>query len=388
MKRKSLFILMVVFGMAASAQETADTQEQISVEKMVLNFAVPDMPAFKSLGTEPSDILRPSTLKAIAATFSPFYQNRKIVLPEAFAVEIAPWLLLNSNKRGLRQLNEYADNKIRNSLRFSVGSSADSILSPSGRSLAFGARISLISEGDLLTDKGAQQMLSSALQTFRKNVRSRSLVTFAILHNIDTSQLDWEDTIMVTPALKGQFDTYLADENEDSQREFLMEINRIKKKYKEDHWNDNKLDLAVALVSSSPDSLVKNIRFNRAQLWLTGAFKAGNHGQFLIGVQAMTSRNLVDTAAAADKNYAELSIPARYLMGTNRVKGFAEGQYSYTGLLKSHHVFLNLGAELNIIDGVWLNVDAGLDYNTTLESSAFVTNLNLKLTLPENFSLF
>ncbi|HEX2617014.1 MAG TPA: hypothetical protein VHL57_05685, partial [Flavobacteriales bacterium] len=36
-----------------------------------LDFAVPDMPAFKSLGVDPSDILRPSELKDLALLVAP-----------------------------------------------------------------------------------------------------------------------------------------------------------------------------------------------------------------------------------------------------------------------------------------------------------------------------
>ncbi|MEJ7678401.1 MAG: hypothetical protein WKG06_11185 [Segetibacter sp.] len=189
--------------------------------------------------------------------------------------------------------------------------------------------------------------------------------------------------------LKAEFDVYLANEEEESQKVFLEELAKLKEDYRKKYWNATKLDFAAAILSSSPDSLVKNIRFNRAELWLTWAQKVGENGQFLLGANAKTVKNLLDTVKATQNNsYFNLSIPARYLLGTNRVKGFVEGQYSYIGELKENKFLLNLGAELNIIDGVWVNVYGGLDYNKSVGSTTFVTNFNLKLTLPENFNFF
>lgn len=384
MKRLLFLFISIAIVTIAKSQRV----DSLTLSKLKLNFAVPDMPAFKSLGTESSDLLRPSTVQALAITTSEFYQDRKLLLPQAFAMEISPSLLINA-KKGPVELRKYAKRAVLNSLRFSLGSSKDSSLSPSGRNLSFGLRISLIDKGDLTTDTSYQASLSVALERFRKNVSNVSLKEFAISKNIDITGDAWEDLIVSDKKLKAEFDVYLANEEEESQKVFLEELAKLKEDYRKKYWNATKLDFAAAILSSSPDSLVKNIRFNRAELWLTWAQKVGENGQFLLGANAKTVKNLLDTVKATQNNsYFNLSIPARYLLGTNRVKGFVEGQYSYIGELKENKFLLNLGAELNIIDGVWVNVYGGLDYNKSVGSTTFVTNFNLKLTLPENFNFF
>jgi hypothetical protein len=131
------------------------------------------------------------------------------------------------------------------------------------------------------------------------------------------------------------------------------------------------------------------LRFNRASFWLTYAAKMGKSGQLLLGIYAQTGKDLTDAnKETMNKSYQNISIPVRYFLGTNRVKAFAETQYSYVGREEAHKVLVNLGSELNITDGFWFTFYGGMDYNSKVGKGSFVTSLNLKVTLPENFNLF
>ena len=381
---------IMTFFLAISIITNIQSQniDSVTLSKLRLNFTVPDMPAFKSLNTEPSNLLKPSTPMAFALTLSELYQDRKFLLPKAFAVEISPSLLINANKPPL-QLREYARRSVANSFRISLGTSTDTILTSSARNLGLGFRISLINKGDLATDTIQHKQISLLLEKFRKNVRRVSLAKFADLKGINKTEIDWEDKILGNPAMKKEFDEYLADEEERSQKIFLADLKKLKEEYKKENWNATKLDIAIAILGTSADSLFKNLKFNRADLWVTWAQKIGKKSQFLLGLNAQSARNLADTTKdSKNSNYSNISIPARYLIGTNRVKGFAEAQYSYLGELKQHKFFFSLGVELNIVDGVWLNLSGGFDENTSLDISKFIANFNLKLTLPEDFKLF
>jgi hypothetical protein len=346
------------------------------------------MPAFKSLNTEPSNLLKPSTPMAFAVTISELYQDRKFLLPKAFALELSPSLLLNANKPPT-QLKEYARRAVANSFRISLGTSADTILNSSSRNLGLGFRISLINKGDLATDTNAHKKISPLLEKFRKNVRRVSLAKFADLKGIDKTEVDWEFKITGNPVMKEEFDKYLADEEESSQKIFLEDFRKLKEEYKKENWNATKLDIALAILGTSADSLFDNLKFNRADLWITWAQKIGKKAQLLLGLNAQSVNNLTDTSnSASNSSFSNISIPARFLMGTNRVKGFVEAQYSYLGELKHNKFFFSLGAEVNIIDGVWVNLTGGFDENTSLKISKFIANFNLKITLPENFKLF
>jgi hypothetical protein len=205
------------------------------------------------------------------------------------------------------------------------------------------------------------------------------------------SPIHWEEALDARPEWKKEYAELERDTNAwAGQREFLSRIGNIREDYRRRHWNDERLDLAVAVSAASPDSLLANIGFRRADAWITYAMPAlKRHGQLLIGLNANVARGALDSLAAGGRDaHFNLSVPARLLVGTNRVKGFGEVQYTYTGTDGAHKAFFNLGTELNITDGMWVNFYAGVDYNATADAGTFKTNLDLKLTLPENFSLF
>lgn len=383
--KKILLLFLSLYGIInlLAAQNLADT----TLGGMKLNFAVPDMPAFKVLGTDPSNLLRPSTPKAVALTMSSFNENGKLILPRAFALEISPALLLNSHK-GPQQLIQYSKNAVLNSFRISIGSSSDTLLSTSGRSLAIGLRISLINEGDFGTDTEAQKEIAKALRTFRtKSVASEK--AFAI--SIDALAEYKDDPDLFIESHLAAYNKFLATPEEPNQEEFLDRVKQLKEDYRKKHWNDEKLDLAISVLSSSPDSIVKNLRFNQAQLWLTWAHKLGksNKAQLLAGINAQVTKNLLDTSKTRQSNsYFNLSVPVRLLFGSNRIKGYGEGQYQYNGQLKESSLQLSLGTEINIIDGVWANLYGGFSYSSKTSGTKTIVNFNLKFTLPENFKFF
>lgn len=383
MKKISPIILLLIMITTGLKSQDIDS---VTLSKLKLNFVVPDMPAFKTLDRDPSDLLSPSTVKALAVSLSSFNDKGKFIIPKAFALEISPALLINSSKEGLNKLSKYADNRVMNSLRISVGSSTDTLLSKSTRNLALGLRISLIDKGDPTTDKDFQKIIAQKLREIRKSERyEKSKKEFAKLKDLDPEKIDLDS--LINANLSG-FNKYFQDQ-EDIQKPFEEQIKDEKEKYRKKHWNDDKLDIAVAIMSSSPDSVLKNVRFHQINFWGFYAIKAGQTGQFIFGISGQVYKNLIDTAKITkNKTYTKLSIPARYLIGTNRVKGFAELQYSYASLKNENKLLVNLGSELNIIDGIWINIYAGLDYSSFNQTSTVVANLNLKLTLPENFKFF
>src|SRR5688572_25545628 len=163
MKRIIKFLFLIFIITKAPAQGI----DSVTLSMLKVNFAVPDMPAFKALGTDPSNLLKPSTPMAFAMTMSELYQDRKFLLPKAFAVEISPALLLNS-KKGPVQLKKYMERSIANSFRVSLGTSVDTLLSSTARKLGLGFRISVINKGDLTSDLTQLKKISELLERFRR----------------------------------------------------------------------------------------------------------------------------------------------------------------------------------------------------------------------------
>lgn len=401
MKRILSLLTAALLALGMKAQNV----DSLTLSELKLNFVVPDIPAFKTLGTDPTNLLRPSTPKALAVSMSQFYNDRKVVIPKAFAMELSPALLISASKHTLRELQTYQKHAVINSLRISLGSSNDTNITTSGRSMSLGLRITPINKGDMQTDKAFLQEVSNHLHLFvltedslRRQFAQANIDSVKRwagssdpnIHNID-NVVDWDDALyeklrsdslwlkkyntFKTGIKSFDFDKWLAAEKE---------------AYKKRNWNATKLDFAAAAMGSSPDSLVKSVRFKRADVWATLALRAGKNGQLLIGLNGTVYKDLKDTVRSTmNKDYYLLSVPLRYLLGTNRVKGFAEAQYQYGSSGKgTSSLYCNLGTELNIVDGFWLNFTGGVKSDLNTGVTSFVSSLNLKMTLPEKFKFF
>ncbi|SHM73757.1 hypothetical protein SAMN05444266_110170 [Chitinophaga jiangningensis] len=398
------FCALLLVTVAARGQQL----DSLTLSKMRLNFIVPDMPAFKSLGTGPSNLLRPSTPMPVAVAMSEFFQGDKIIIPRAFALEIAPAQLLNAKTTVVQLDHRYKQYRTWHSFRVSLGSSRDTTLGVNARKLALGFRINIIDDGDMATDRKALQQIIAALGELRLETRAirkafaaknlESVKEWALAENPGDSTIiraaaipdqlpDWDyylhKKIKTDSSWAKAYDQYVYNAKAP---EFDAWFANFKKDYKRENWNADKLDFALAVMGASRDSMIGNIRFAQVGFWSTYALRTGKNGQTLFGVNAGIS---TDTVLKKDAtNYFNISVPVRYVMGTNRVKGFGEFQYQYRGRYAEHHSFLNLGAEFNPVDGLWLNFYGGVDHNFTAGKGSFVTNLDIKITLPEKFGLF
>ena len=98
--KKIFFILLFSLHLVCFSQSDKDSfvlkkADSAVLEKVKLGFAVPDIPAFKALGLDPSNILRPSEAKELALTLGSFRSDGDFIIPKNMAVEIAPALLIN-----------------------------------------------------------------------------------------------------------------------------------------------------------------------------------------------------------------------------------------------------------------------------------------------------
>jgi hypothetical protein len=142
MKKIILFFLFTTI-LGQSNIIAQNSPDSTLIEKYLLDFAVPDMPAFKALGTDPSNILRPSDAKKFAGMISPFYSNGKGVIPKNFALEFAPWKLA-STRWTLNQFNTDFWKRFAYRSSFSIGTINDS--SQFSSKLSIGYRVSFLSK--------------------------------------------------------------------------------------------------------------------------------------------------------------------------------------------------------------------------------------------------
>ncbi|MBI1928035.1 hypothetical protein HYR99_27805 [Candidatus Poribacteria bacterium] len=115
-----VFLLLVVFTTTSCLiVQTVQAQNQDSPIEFAkgendlskayrVDFAVPDSPAFKVLGVDPSNTLRPSSVRELLVGTSDFMgKDGALTIPKNFAAEFAPILLIGGKNLTLRDYQKH-----------------------------------------------------------------------------------------------------------------------------------------------------------------------------------------------------------------------------------------------------------------------------------------
>ena len=337
------FLILLFYSSLMAAQDSSLVAKY--AKDLKTKFAVPDAPAFNMLDESPGNILRPSSVKDIAVGFSNFLgTDNKITLPKSFAVEFAPGLLINGQNLTLKK---YRENAWLYRLRLSVATSRMDN-SATATNLAIGLRVTINDESDPRTSdkyiEEATKLSSDLLELI--DARRRELGPMATIAEIENDQT-------------------LIDAKKDL-------IAKFKKKWLEDKWNKNISELAVAIKSSSRDSLAQNLAISKFSFWFTSAFGFEDWGQFLIGANAGSEKDLL-----TNKFQSSGSIVSRFYVGLNNYKVFFQIEGALVENSKSKWLF-NLGLEMRVAENLWAEFTAGIVNNDKSGESSFVTDFKLK----------
>lgn len=355
----SILFVFILSSIIIKAQKTESVDSLI--KNLSLNFAVPDLPAFNALDVEPSNLLRPSTPKDFSIVTDEFYNGTNIIIPKTIAVELAPITLMRYNKL---TLNDYQKNPVLYNSRISIGTLRDST---NVSRISIGLRTTLINKGDIKNDKN----LKKVMDYLRDKNKSRNEYIDKELKRLGKTDIEFANDEELQKEINASFEKIYLAKN-DSLTTLIQDYKKNKL------WNAEKLDVAIAFVGSSPDSIAKNIEYNSFSIWITYARPIGENGQFLIG--GNVNFNKLDSV-----NYTNFSLPARIYVGTNEIKGFVEGQYLYKQHEKSNNAILRLGCEYNLYKGLWADFSAGMYKDFTSNSSKFISNFRLVYAIPGNF---
>ncbi len=384
---KKVFFL-VLFGshLACYSQNDKDSifikkADSAVLEKVKLGFAVPDIPAFKALGLDPSNILRPSEAKELALTLGSFRSDGDYIIPKNMAVEVAPALLINP----WYTLKQYQENGLLRAFtktRLSLGTNEDK--KTKTNSLALGFRTVLIDKADFRNDRPLLRDSLYPLQdSFISNIDKK-----LILFKQKVGGVEKYDSLF-SKSLKDSIENVLQDEvKKDTKVDFDKTYNKLVENFRKRNWNAARLDFAYSLVLQSPDSLLGNAGVNKHYFWLVYATRPGKNnkwGQLLFNISnAISNTN--------DKMYNEFTGNFRFYAGTNKVKGFFECQYQDADIpnkARLETLYAQVGIEANFFKGVWLHFGTGVLNGLNGNSkSQLLSNLNLYLTFPEDFKLF
>ncbi len=333
------------------------------------DFAIPDMPAFRALGIEPDNILRPSDPKSFAVMLSGLSSNFSVV-PQSFAAEFAPLALLNAGSMTLR---DYRKAPFLYRTRLSVGTRRSD--EQSGRSdIAAGMRMTFLDKGDLKTDLKFEQEVLGALDEYADVYRE-------FQQRFRREKGVGPRDFIGNPGLCKQESTYV-DSMIGTVIEEKVDIDAIRDRYKQENWNSAILDGAYAVLLSTPDSLLGNVAVASHTAWLTLGLPLGSAGQLLVGANCMMHKPAAEWLLSFSES-------VRFYGGGNNLKGFAEAQHSYDGRKGRDVILASCGGEFMFMSGSWLEFSVGYETSVSGQtSSRFVSNLKYQFTLPEEFTAF
>jgi hypothetical protein len=338
-------MLVVHTGLVSAAQQGAAQADAPTPGSLATlyraNFAVPDAPAFQMLEVDPTTILRPTTVKELAAAVSGFAgSGSSLAIPRAFAIEVAPALLIGGKSLSLKKYN---DNAALYRLRLSAATSRPEG-SASPTQIAIGLRVDLIDEADLRTNPGylhTSTAIATQVNAVYEGARERAGPPPA---PIELTSKETDSIIRLQDPLR--------------------ELWENKK------WNARVLEVAAGFRAGTADALGRGLQADEFGGWVTFGTGFGSWGQLLLGGKAATARDTLTSdfsavGAAAGRLYA----------GTNRYKFFVEAGGNWR--LGPDEWRLSGGGEAELIRGGWVSFSAGLA--STSSRTDLRTNLAVKL---------
>jgi len=400
-----------------------DTSEQPENTKAFVNL--PDTPAFKALGSEPSNLLLPSKPDELSAVFSEFYQGNQFIIPKDIAFEFAPALLF---KKEPISLNEFNKDPVLNSARISIGTKRDS----SGLSrLAFGLRISPIDKVDLRKNMGylkkstklktsvaqkAAKVLNDNLAALQEDpvIAKKALEKSAkkikrkypeLTQKVESLRAedakytfkDVSEILRDSSAFKvfeDVFDELIYNDAQDASKgeikKLLKVVDEFKVSTEKRLWNAEMFDIAAAVVFASPDTLAGNIRFESITGWITYArpmdkSAGASTGQWLIGGQFGYKKNLDFANEDMSEGGLTASLATRVYLGSNDAKFFTEAQWAYKKITDQSQLLFQLGGEFRLALGLWFDFSMGLETDQLDGKSGFISNATMRYSLANGF---
>jgi len=320
-----------------------------------VDFAVPDMPAFKALGADPSELLRPSDPKAFALMLADQTSTFRLI-PQSFAAEFAPARLFSAGKL---TVGEYTSHAALYNARVSLGSLRRSD-STGGSAVAGGVRMTLGNSSDFVRHVVDLRdgVYGRASRDFRQANRARrdSLpdTTFTRLQN------DYADS--------------LARDSVDRR------IGPIRDKYR-DNWNGSTFDVAYAISFESPDSFTHGLAPARHLAWISWSLPVVSWLQGVAGANGAYSRP--DSAWVFDYSGA-----LRLAGGINEFKLNLDGQYKHDGAEGRTVWLVGFGAEVMVFSGGWVDFALNWEKDATGGGVRFVPGIKYRYTMPESFTRF
>lgn len=454
----------MIWVVAQDADSTqAELLDSLLIKHERFNFPSSDNPAFKMVDLEPSQVLRPSNPEEIAINLSEFSNGTSVIIPKDFGMLVSPAMLIKSQ---MKKPTEWA--KAWQPLRVAVAASRSENGGGTGEfagNFAVGLQYTLIDKsGEIYFKEKLRKDLETIIKPLSQH-RPRLEQAFVDSLRKTDSTISRFSILNDPNLLKDMNQFVLQHYQQESGKSYQMQIKSAKTKWKAQNWAAQRLDIAAAASwhTSDPQTRILNFgsdtvgvvvdtitndttyltnitgdtlvypgftvfrKFN-AFMTYTLPFPNGKNakdslgndknqwGMLMIGanyggtfLDDTTSTTLagdsVPTLETTTTFFSQLTVNSRFYVGSNRFKGYVEAQAYWDGRISDKVNWLaDLGLELNIVDGVWVNVYAGatnqgieqfvsptLEENQVFDSFAgrgkprFLANFDIRLSIPENW---
>jgi hypothetical protein len=331
-----IIILMVFFTFSLKAQDST----KFVAGWANLDFAIPESPAFKVLGTDPSNILKPSSARAIALDVGNYLFTNGPAIPKNLAVEISP-LLLNGNC----SLTDYYNHRFWYRIGLSFGTN---VSSSGSYSTAEGLRFTIIDKTDLRTNDAFIAQVVDAEHAVLLAEKT-AIPLYIKQKNLNVTPIQFLTNLDADAALKKDFNAFVTQFIPNSAVK-PADMENLRNQYREKLWNAPIWQVGVAALQTSKDSLIKNLSLSRVGLWSSTGLPLGKKGQLLLGL----NYSLADSV----KWNSTYSLGARCYYGNNEIKAYLQGEYNH--LINQNNFTTSVGCEFNISNGIWGRVTLNL----------------------------
>ena len=310
---------------------------------------LPETPAFVFLGTSPSEVTRPTTLKNLGAGLAQGIDGDGRVI-QGVAFELTPAFYLTSTtlKQYREDWTKYALSNLQLTLA-TVRTSGDS----ASTDLALGFRMPIFDAGDPMRNKEFTDRIGERMQACA---------------NLATPAGPGDDPN--APAPSGDREAFIA----------CMDTAAapVGERWAEDHWNASALTLAAATGTRLTQSRFSDRRWLGMQLWLAGALGLSDWGQLVVQGSYLDSR-LADVDAL---EYKATALGARLIAGGSRINGFAElsgeTRFDRSDAVKKDDGRWSAGIEFLVGDDLWLSTGLGSTYQELDEPDRTLVFANLR----------
>ncbi len=314
----------------------------------------PASPALVLLGIAPTKIQRPNVPATLAASLVDALGSGGGRLPNGYAVEVAPYWLMPHPTLTLRSYAHNPASFVRTltvSLASADSTSGDDVLAASR--LAFGVRGMLVASGEkLATDTACIGRAEAAGAVIAQGVGA-AIAAFRASHPDATAdRIEAERARVMERVIRAAPDSIREVVNDEYEAGCidLFSVNR-----------GFTLDVAGGGAWGFRGGAWDNGALSRAGVWLTPAFKWGEHGD-LVGVASVIWQGL-----DADSTSRVLDLGMRGIYAWSRFAISAETIYrNLGGDVPGDQLWrVDLGIDVELRDGIWLTSTFGKDFNAS-----------------------